>query len=93
MIKDFWEKLSHVSVKGAEHDFRECQPHPRRLEGPWLHGLVDDREKNRLIWLHGVAGAGESAVAFNIAERMKGLLRPTDYDTIEKLQNLYFIDA
>ncbi|KAG1776051.1 hypothetical protein EV702DRAFT_931449, partial [Suillus placidus] len=74
-----WEKLSHVSVKGAEYDSRERQPHPRRLEGSWVdltncvHALLDDQEKNRLIWLHGAAGVGKSAVAFNVAERMKDL--------------------
>ncbi|KAG2339150.1 hypothetical protein BDR05DRAFT_892142, partial [Suillus weaverae] len=89
-MEDAWEKLSHVSVKGAEYDSRERQPHPRRLEGSWvdltncIHTLLDDQEKNRLIWLHGAAGVGKSAVAFNVAERMKGLLRPTEYGTIEK---------
>ncbi|KAG2150878.1 hypothetical protein DEU56DRAFT_691875, partial [Suillus clintonianus] len=31
------------------------------------------REKNRLIWLHGTAGVGKSAVAFTVAERMKNV--------------------
>ncbi|KAG2356034.1 hypothetical protein BDR07DRAFT_1424360 [Suillus spraguei] len=79
MYDESWEKLSHVSVKGAEHDSPERQPHPKRLEGSWVdltncvHALLDDRKKSRLIWLHGAPGVGKSAVAFNIAERMKGL--------------------
>ncbi|KAG1817504.1 uncharacterized protein BJ212DRAFT_1299062 [Suillus subaureus] len=77
MIEDAWEKLSRVSVKGAEYDSRERQPHPRRLEGSWIdltnciHALLGHREKSQLIWLHGAAGVGKSAVAFNIAERMR----------------------
>lgn len=74
-----WEKLSQVAVKGAEYDSRERQPHPQCLEGTRVDLLnyicesLDDREKNRLIWLHGTAGVGKSAVAFTVAERMRGL--------------------
>jgi hypothetical protein len=78
-IRLSWEKLSHIFVKGAEYDSRECQPHPRQLEGSWvdltdrINKLLDDTKKNQLVWLHGIAGVGKSAVAFNVAERMKGL--------------------
>ncbi|KAG1875453.1 hypothetical protein DFJ58DRAFT_740975 [Suillus subalutaceus] len=64
---------------GAEYNSRERQPHPKCLEGTrvdllsYIYEVLDDLEKNRLIWLHGTAGIGKSAVAFTIAERMKGL--------------------
>lgn len=32
----------------------------------YIHGSLDDPEKNRLIWLHGTAGDGKSAVAFTV---------------------------
>ncbi|KAG1738608.1 uncharacterized protein EDB91DRAFT_1249131 [Suillus paluster] len=72
-----WEKLSQVAVKGAEYDSPERQPHPKCLEGTRvellnsIHGLLDNQEKSQLIWLHGTAGVGKSAVAFTVAERMK----------------------
>ncbi|KAG2338930.1 hypothetical protein BDR05DRAFT_939556, partial [Suillus weaverae] len=81
-VRDYegtWEKLSQVAVKGAEYDSRERQPHPQCLEGTrvdllnYIYESLDDREKNRLIWLHGTAGVGKSAVAFTVAERMRGL--------------------
>ncbi|KAG2035074.1 hypothetical protein BDR03DRAFT_843790, partial [Suillus americanus] len=71
-----WEKLSQVAVKGAEYGSRERQPHPKCLEGTrvdllnYIHGLLDKKEESRLIWLHGTAGVGKSAVAFTVAERM-----------------------
>lgn len=74
-----WEKLSQVAVKGAEYDSRERQPHPKCLQGTrvtlldQIHGLLDSQEESRLIWLHGTAGVGKSAVAFSIAERMRSL--------------------
>ncbi|KAG2049830.1 hypothetical protein BDR06DRAFT_685210 [Suillus hirtellus] len=74
-----WEKLSQVAVKGAEYDSRERQPHPKCLQGTrvslldQIHRLLDSREQNRLIWLHGMAGVGKSAIAFSIAERMRAL--------------------
>lgn len=84
-LRSSWEKLSHVFVKGAEYDSRECQPHPRDLEGSWLdltncvHALLGCREKSQLIWLHGAAGVGKSSVAFNIAERMR-IKEPGDWE-------------
>lgn len=74
-----WEKLSQVAVKGAEYDSRERQPHPKCLQGTRvalldrIYRLLDSRDKSLLIWLHGTAGIGKSAVAFSIAERMRAL--------------------
>ncbi|KAG1758041.1 hypothetical protein EDB19DRAFT_1901544 [Suillus lakei] len=56
-----WEKLSHVTVLGAEYDSPERQPHPKCLEGTqvdllqFIHGLLDKREKSQIVWLHGTA--------------------------------------
>ncbi|KAG2116158.1 hypothetical protein DEU56DRAFT_697071, partial [Suillus clintonianus] len=67
-----WARLSQVAAKGAEYNSRERQPHPKCLEGTrvdllnYIHGSLDDPEKNRLIWLHGTAGDGKSAVAFTV---------------------------
>jgi len=74
-----WERLSQVAVMGAQYNSSERQPHPKCLEGTrvdllkFIYGFMDDTEKNQLIWLHGTAGVGKSAVAFTVAERMKGL--------------------
>ncbi|KAG1908524.1 uncharacterized protein F5891DRAFT_1180044 [Suillus fuscotomentosus] len=84
-----WEKLSQVTVKGAEYDSRECQPHPKCLQGTrvtlldQIHRLLDSREQNQLIWLHGMVGIGKSAIAFSIAERMR-VLRVQEQVTSEK---------
>jgi hypothetical protein len=85
-----WEKLSQVVVIGAEYDSRERQPHPKCLEGTrvdllnHIYRLLDNPEKSRLIWLHGTAGVGKSAVAFTVAERMRGL-KVTEQTIGEKL--------
>ncbi|KAG2347301.1 hypothetical protein BDR05DRAFT_725669 [Suillus weaverae] len=84
-----WEKLSQVAVKGAEYDSRERRPHPKCLQGTrvdllnYIHRLLDDREKSRLIWLHGTAGVGKSAVAFTVAETMRDL-KVTEETRVEK---------
>jgi hypothetical protein len=71
------EKLSRVAVKSAEYDSRERRPHSKCLEGTrvdllsYIQGLLDNSEQSRLIWLHGMAGVGKSAVAFTVAERLK----------------------
>ncbi|OAX30980.1 hypothetical protein K503DRAFT_671753, partial [Rhizopogon vinicolor AM-OR11-026] len=84
-----WEKLCQVAIKGAEYDSRERQPHPKCLEGTrvdlldYIYGLLDGQEKSRIIWLHGTAGVGKSAVAFTVAEKMKGM-KLTGQTTIEK---------
>ncbi|KAG2121252.1 hypothetical protein DEU56DRAFT_760736 [Suillus clintonianus] len=72
-------KLSKVAIKGAEYDSPERLLPPRCLEGTRedrledIYKLLDNRDKSRLIWLHGAAGVGKSAVAFTVAERMRGL--------------------
>jgi hypothetical protein len=64
---------------GAVYDSRERQPHSKCLKGTrvnllnYINILLDNREKTKLIWLHGMAGVGKSAVAFTVAERMRGL--------------------
>ncbi|OAX36410.1 hypothetical protein K503DRAFT_301447 [Rhizopogon vinicolor AM-OR11-026] len=74
-----WQKLSEVAVKGAQYNSPQRQPHPKCLEGTrvnllnHIYTFLDNPEKNQLIWLHGTAGVGKSAVAFTVAERMKGL--------------------
>ncbi|OAX36593.1 hypothetical protein K503DRAFT_673907, partial [Rhizopogon vinicolor AM-OR11-026] len=74
-----WQKLSQVAVKGAQYNSPQRQPHPKCLEGTrvnllnHIYEFLDNPEKSRLIWLHGTAGVGKSAVAFTVAERMKGL--------------------
>ncbi|KAG1822935.1 uncharacterized protein BJ212DRAFT_1541580 [Suillus subaureus] len=72
-----WARLSQVAVKGAQYNSHECQPHLKCLEGTridllkYIHELLDDPEKNQLIWLHGMAGVGKSAIAFTVAEKMR----------------------
>jgi hypothetical protein len=84
-----WERLSQVAVKGAEFDSPERRPHPKCLQGTridilnYIHGLLDDQVKSRIIWLHGTAGVGKSAVAFTVAERMRGL-KVTERTTAER---------
>ncbi|KAG2107711.1 uncharacterized protein F5147DRAFT_636467 [Suillus discolor] len=79
MSEGTWEKLAQVAVKGAQHDSREHQPHPKCLEGTrvallnYIYESLDRPGKSQLIWLHGTAGVGKSAVAFTVAERMRGL--------------------
>ncbi|KAG2132367.1 hypothetical protein DEU56DRAFT_859534, partial [Suillus clintonianus] len=91
-----WEKLARVAVPGAAFDSPERQPHPKCLEGTRLdlleciHGILDDRKKSRLIWLHGTAGVGKSAVAFTVAERMRDL-KVTEETNIEtRLAGTFF---
>ncbi|KAG2348211.1 hypothetical protein BDR05DRAFT_506044 [Suillus weaverae] len=91
-----WERLSHVAVKGAEYDSRERQPHPKCLKGTrvdlldYIHVLLNNREKNQLIWLHGTAGVGKSAVAFTVAERMRGLKMSEQTNIEKRLAGTFF---
>ncbi|KAG2138348.1 hypothetical protein DEU56DRAFT_945383 [Suillus clintonianus] len=84
-----WESLSRVAIKGAEYNSRERQPHPKCLEGTRvdllgnIYRLLDDRKQSQLIWLHGTAGVGKSAVAFTVAERMRSL-KVTEQTNVEK---------
>ncbi|KAG1765294.1 hypothetical protein EV702DRAFT_1204617 [Suillus placidus] len=96
MSEGTWEKLSQVAANGAEHDSRERHPHPKCLEGTrvtlldYIYGLLDKKEKNQIIWLHGTAGVGKSAVAFTVAERMKSL-KVTEQTRIEtRLAGTFF---
>ncbi|KAG2740986.1 hypothetical protein P692DRAFT_201894793 [Suillus brevipes Sb2] len=91
-----WEKLSRVAVLGAEYDSPERQPHPKCLEGTrvdllqFIHGLLDKREKSQIVWLHGTAGVGKSAVAFTVAERMKGLKVREETNVETRLAGTFF---
>ncbi|KAG1798608.1 uncharacterized protein HD556DRAFT_1440312 [Suillus plorans] len=80
MTEVTWKELSQVAALGAQYDSPERQPHPKCLEGTrvdlrkFIRELLDKREKSQIIWLHGTAGVGKSAVAFTVAEEMKGLM-------------------
>ncbi|KAG1815996.1 uncharacterized protein BJ212DRAFT_1221200, partial [Suillus subaureus] len=94
-----WVKLSEVAVKGAQYNSHEHQPHPKCLQGTqedllkYIYGFLDDTEKNHLIWLHGTAGIGKSAVAFTVAERMRGI-KVTEETNIEKqLAGMFFFSC
>ncbi|KAG2346572.1 hypothetical protein BDR05DRAFT_792371 [Suillus weaverae] len=96
MAEGTWERLSQVAVLGAEYDSPERQPHPKCLEGTrvdllkFIYGSLDKQEKSQIIWLHGTAGVGKSAVAFTVAERMKGL-KVTEETKIEtRLAGTFF---
>ncbi|KAG1835523.1 hypothetical protein EV424DRAFT_1562480 [Suillus variegatus] len=88
-LEEIWLKLSQVAVTGAQYNSGERLPHPKCLKGTrvdllkYIHELLDDPEKNQLIWLHGTAGVGKSAVAFTVAETMRGL-KVTEETNIEK---------
>ncbi|KAG1759044.1 hypothetical protein EDD22DRAFT_160836 [Suillus occidentalis] len=89
-------EVSQVAVKGAEHDSRERRPHPKCLEGTrvallnHIYRLSDTKEMNRLIWLHGTAGVGKSAVAFTVAERMRGLKMTEETKVETRLGGTFF---
>ncbi|KAG1802538.1 uncharacterized protein BJ212DRAFT_1216361, partial [Suillus subaureus] len=91
-----WERLSQVAVKGAEYDSCEHQPHPKCLEGTqvdllsYIHELLDNQEESQLIWLHGTAGVGKSAVAFTVAERMRGLKVTKQMNVKKQLAGTFF---
>ncbi|KAG2153861.1 hypothetical protein DEU56DRAFT_751558 [Suillus clintonianus] len=91
-----WEKLARVAVPGAAFDSPERQPHPKCLEGTrkdllkCIYGLLDDRKKSRLIWLHGTAGVGKSAVAFTVAERMRDLKVTKETNVETRLAGTFF---
>ncbi|KAG2137517.1 hypothetical protein DEU56DRAFT_901431 [Suillus clintonianus] len=84
-----WEKLSQAAVHGAVYDSRERLPHPKCLKDTrttllkHIYGFLDNPEKSQLVWLHGTAGVGKSAVAFTVAERMRGL-KASEVTKVEK---------
>ncbi|KAG2753434.1 hypothetical protein P692DRAFT_20646178, partial [Suillus brevipes Sb2] len=96
MAEGTWEKLSQVAVLEAEYDSPEHQPHPKCLKGTrvnlleFIRGLLDKREKSQMIWLHGTAGIGKSAVAFTVAEMMKGLKVREDTEIETRLAGTFF---
>jgi hypothetical protein len=96
MAEGTWEKLSQVAVPEAEYDSPERQPHPKCLKGTrvnlleFIHGLLDKREKSQMIWLHGTAGVGKSAVAFTVAEMMKSLEVREDTKIETRLAGTFF---
>jgi hypothetical protein len=56
----------------------------------YIHGLLDNKDESQLIWLHGTAGVGKSAVAFTVAERMRSL-KVTEQTSIEmRLAGTFF---
>ncbi|KAG1809418.1 uncharacterized protein BJ212DRAFT_1279486 [Suillus subaureus] len=89
VLQGTWAKVSKVAVKGAQYNSPEHQPHLKCLQGTqvdllkYIHGFLDDPKNNQFIWLHGMAGVRKSAVAFTIAERMKGL-KVTEEMNVEK---------
>ncbi|KAG1718434.1 hypothetical protein EDB19DRAFT_1984152 [Suillus lakei] len=89
LLHEQWRKLSQVAVHGAVYDSPERQPHPKCLKGTrgdllkYIYGLSDNPQKSQLIWLHGTAGVGKSAVAFTVAERMRDL-KASEKTTVEK---------
>jgi hypothetical protein len=96
VLEGTWAKLSEVAVKGAQYNSRERQPHPKCLEGTrvnllkCIHGFLDDTEKNQLVWLHGTAGIGKSAVAFTVAEKMRDLKVTKDTNVEKRLAGTFF---
>ncbi|KAJ8587183.1 hypothetical protein M405DRAFT_863967 [Rhizopogon salebrosus TDB-379] len=77
LVPSTWKELSKVAAKGAEYDSPERRPHPKCLERTRVNllgdirGLLDNEKQSRLIWLHGTAGIGKSAVAFSVADIMR----------------------
>ncbi|KAG1854677.1 hypothetical protein C8R48DRAFT_721032 [Suillus tomentosus] len=45
---------------------------------------------SQIIWLHGTAGVGKSAVAFTVAERMKSLKMTEESETETRLAGTFF---
>ncbi|KAG2109740.1 uncharacterized protein F5147DRAFT_635171 [Suillus discolor] len=96
MAEGTWEKLSQVAVPGAEYDSPERQPHPKCLKETRvnllksIYGLLDKREMSQIIWLHGTAGVGKSAVAFTVAKRMKGLMMTEKTKIETRLAGTFF---
>ncbi|KAG2119181.1 hypothetical protein DEU56DRAFT_137055 [Suillus clintonianus] len=84
-----WERLSQVAVHSAVYDSRERLPYPKCLKDTrtnllkHIYGFLDSPEKSQLVWLHGTAGVGKSAVAFTVAERMRDL-KTSEETTVEK---------
>ncbi|KAG1807951.1 uncharacterized protein BJ212DRAFT_1534233, partial [Suillus subaureus] len=54
------------------------------------HGFLDDTQNNQLIWLHGMAGVGNSAVGFAIADKMRVLRVIEETDIKKRLAGMFF---
>jgi len=91
-----WQRLSQVAVSGAEYDSAERLPHPKCLPGTRLklldhsYGFLDDTEKSQIVWVHGTAGVGKSALAFTVAERMRNLKTDEEKDNEKRLAGTFF---
>jgi hypothetical protein len=76
-----------------------CLMYPKCLEGTrvdllnHIYGLLENPDKSRLIWLHGMAGVGKSAVAFTKAERMRGLKVEEQTTREKRLAGTFFFLA
>ncbi|KAG1855717.1 hypothetical protein DFJ58DRAFT_745399 [Suillus subalutaceus] len=98
-LQGSWAKLSEVAVKGAQYNSCERLPHPKCLQGTWvdflkyIHRFLDDTEDNQLVWLHGTAGVGKSAVAFTVAERMRGLKVTEEMNVEKRLVGTFFFSC
>lgn len=55
-----------------------------------IYQSLDNPERSQLIWLHGMAGVGKSAVAFSVAERMRGLKVTEQTKTETRLAGTFF---
>ncbi|KAG1807685.1 uncharacterized protein BJ212DRAFT_1281760, partial [Suillus subaureus] len=98
-VEDTWMRLSQVIVKDAQYDSPKCHLHPKCLERTQIdllksiHKFLDDPKKSQLIWLHGMAGIGKSAIAFTVAETMKSL-KVTEKTHVEKqLRGTFFFSC
>ncbi|KAG2047403.1 hypothetical protein BDR06DRAFT_860956, partial [Suillus hirtellus] len=91
-----WEKLSQVTVLGAEYDSPECQPHPKCLKETrvnlleLIYRLLDKQDASQIIWLHDMAGVGKSAMVFTVAEKMKGLMMMETTKIKTRLMGTFF---
>jgi hypothetical protein len=55
-----------------------------------IYEYLANKENNRLIWLHGTAGVGKSAVAFTVAEKMRSLKMTEDTKVETRLGGTFF---
>ncbi|KAF8984543.1 hypothetical protein BDQ17DRAFT_1499354 [Cyathus striatus] len=81
-----WERLTKASCLGASHQSEErydapkCHPDTREAVINDIMSWVNSKDPKRIMWLHGPAGAGKSAILQTVAEqcyREKKLLVPT----------------
>ncbi|KAG1726189.1 uncharacterized protein EDB91DRAFT_1254448 [Suillus paluster] len=59
----------------------------------YIYRLLDNREKSQIIWLHGTAGVGKSAVAFTVAERMRSLKVMEETNIETRLAGTFFFSC